>query len=102
MLFNSLSFLVFFLVVSTLYFVLPHRFRWMLLLTASCFFYMCFVPIYILILAVTIAVDYVAGILIEQTPDPAWKKTYLMMSIVSVCAILLVFKYFNFFNNNIG
>jgi len=102
MLFNSLSFLVFFLVVSSLYFALPHRFRWMLLLAASCFFYMCFIPIYILILAVTIGVDYVAGILIERTPDPAWRKAYLTMSIVSVCAILFVFKYFNFFNNNLA
>jgi D-alanyl-lipoteichoic acid acyltransferase DltB (MBOAT superfamily) len=102
MLFNSLSFLIFFLVVSTLYFALPHRFRWMLLLGASCFFYMCFIPIYILILAATIGVDYVAGILIERTPEPARKKTYLMMSIVSVCAILFVFKYFNFFNNNLA
>ena len=101
MLFNSLSFLIFFLIVSSLYFGLPHRFRWLLLLAASCFFYMCFIPIYILILAATIAVDYVAGILIERTPDHARKKAYLMMSIVSVCAILFVFKYFNFFNNNL-
>jgi len=63
---------------------------------------MCFVPIYILILAATIGVDYVAGLLIERTPDPARKKAYLMMSIVSVCAILFVFKYFNFFNNNLA
>jgi alginate O-acetyltransferase complex protein AlgI len=102
MLFNSLSFLIFFLIVSSLYFALPHRFRWLLLLAASCFFYMCFIPIYILILAATIGVDYVAGILIERTPDPARKKAYLMMSIVSVCAILFVFKYFNFFNNNLA
>jgi D-alanyl-lipoteichoic acid acyltransferase DltB (MBOAT superfamily) len=102
MLFNSLSFLIFFLIVSSLYFALPHRFRWILLLAASCFFYMCFIPIYILILAVTIGVDYVAGILIERTPEPARKKAWLMVSIVSVCAILFVFKYFNFFNNNLA
>src|SRR5438067_8706651 len=102
MLFNSLSFLVFFLIVSILYFALPHRFRWMLLLGASCFFYMCFIPIYILILAATIGVDYVAGILIERTPNPAQKKAYLMTSIMSVCAFLFIFKYFNFFNNNLA
>jgi alginate O-acetyltransferase complex protein AlgI len=102
MLFNSLSFLIFFLIVSSLYFALPHRFRWILLLAASCFFYICFIPIYILILAATIGVDYVAGILIERTPDAARKKAYLVMSIVSVCAILFVFKYFNFFNNNLA
>src|SRR5262245_66678011 len=96
MLFNSLSFLLFFVIVSGLYFALPHRFRWVLLLAASCFFYMCFIPIYILILAATIGVDYVAGILIERTAEPARRKAYLIMSILSVCAILFVFKYFNF------
>lgn len=39
MLFNSFHFLVFFPVVATLYFLLPHRFRWGLLLAASCYFY---------------------------------------------------------------
>jgi hypothetical protein len=62
MLFNSGAFLIFFPVVTTTYFLLPHRFRWMLLLAASCYFYMAFIPKYILILAVTITVDYFAGL----------------------------------------
>lgn len=100
MLFNSFTFVVFFIVVTGLYFQLSHRLRWALLLAASCFFYMFFVPVYILILAVTIAVDYVAGIWIEDTDDPRRKKLYLVGSIVTVCAVLFVFKYFNFFNEN--
>ncbi len=100
MLFNSFTFVVFFIVVTALYFQLPHRLRWGLLLSASCFFYMFFVPAYILILAVTIIVDYVAGIWIEDTSDPRRKKLYLVVSIVTVCAVLFVFKYFNFFNQN--
>ncbi len=46
MLFNSFHFLVFFPVVTALYFALPHRMRWTLLLAASCYFYMAFIPIY--------------------------------------------------------
>src|SRR4026208_2156201 len=65
MLFNSFTFLIFFPVVVAIYFVIPHRFRWARLLAASCYFYMAFIPVYILILFFTIAVDYVAGILIE-------------------------------------
>jgi D-alanyl-lipoteichoic acid acyltransferase DltB (MBOAT superfamily) len=99
-LFNSFTFLTFFVVVTTLFFVLPHSLRWLLLLMASCFFYMFFVPIFILILVVTIIVDYFAAILIEDTPNPRWKKFFLSMSIVSVCTVLFVFKYFNFFNAN--
>ncbi|MEO7685265.1 MAG: MBOAT family protein, partial [Gemmatimonadaceae bacterium] len=66
MLFNSFSFLIFFPVVVTIYFVMPHRLRWAWLLAASCYFYMAFIPVYILILFFTIAVDYAAAILIEN------------------------------------
>ena len=52
MLFNSLSFLLFFLIVTAVYFALPHRFRWLLLLSASCVFYMCFIPVYCLVLSI--------------------------------------------------
>jgi alginate O-acetyltransferase complex protein AlgI len=98
--FNSFAFLTFFVLVTTLFFVLPHRLRWLLLLLASCFFYMFFVPIFILILVVTIGIDYLAGILIEKTSNPRKKKFFLSTSIVSVCTVLFVFKYFNFFNAN--
>ena len=66
MLFNSFTFLIFFPVVVTIYFVIPYRFRWAWLLAASCYFYMAFIPAYILILFFTIGIDYVAGILIEN------------------------------------
>ena len=48
--FTSLHFLLFFPIVTALYFALPYRSRWLLLLLASCYFYMAFVPVYILIL----------------------------------------------------
>lgn len=99
MLFNSFEFLIFFPTVTFLYFALPHKFRWILLLLASCIFYMAFIPAYIVILAVTILIDYFAAIKIEKTP-PANKKFYLVLSIVSTCLVLFIFKYFNFFNTN--
>ena len=70
MLFNSFEFLIFFPVVTVLFFVLPHRFRWLMLLLASCFFYMFFKWEYILILLGTIVVDYYAGLLIEGAGEP--------------------------------
>lgn len=97
MLFNSLHFLIFFPVVTILYFSIPHKYRWFLLLTASCYFYMSFIPEYILILAVTIIIDYFAGIYIENSEGKR-KKKFLILSIVSLCLVLFIFKYFNFFN----
>ena len=67
MLFNSLQFAVFFVVVTSLFFALPHRFRGALLLAASGYFYMAFVPVYILILIFTILIDYAAGLLIDRS-----------------------------------
>jgi alginate O-acetyltransferase complex protein AlgI len=100
MLFNSFDFVVFLVVVTSLYFVLPHRYRWLLLLAASCLFYMSFVPAYILILLSTIVIDYFTGMWIEDTPEPHKKRRYLLISVLSVCANLFIFKYFNFFNQN--
>jgi len=97
MLFNSIEFLfVFFPLVTVAYFALPHRYRWMLLLGASCYFYMAFIPIYILILAVTIVIDYAAGIWIEDSTGIK-RKRWLQVSILSTCLVLIIFKYYNFF-----
>jgi D-alanyl-lipoteichoic acid acyltransferase DltB (MBOAT superfamily) len=100
MLFNSLAFLIFFPIVTILYFLLPHKYRWALLLGASCYFYMSFVPVYILILALTILVDYFAAIFIEKSEGKT-RKLYLSISVWTTIAILFVFKYFNFFNDNV-
>ena len=60
---------------------------------------MAFIPVYILILFFTIAIDYVAGILIEDA-EGRGGKWYLVMSIVANVGMLAVFKYFNFLNAN--
>lgn len=101
MLFNSLEFLVFFPIVTLLYFALPHKYRWFELLVASCIFYMALIPIYILILAFTITIDYIAGLLVWKVQDK-YKKLFLIISLISNIGILFVFKYFNFFNSSIG
>lgn len=100
MLFNTVEFFVFFPVVTILYFTLPHRYRWGLLLVASCYFYMRFIPAYILILFLTISIDYIAGIAIENSRDGR-RKLFLVSSIVANIGVLAIFKYFNFMNDNL-
>ena len=101
MVFNSLEFLIYFPIVTVIFYLLPHRFRWIHLLIASCVFYMFFVPEYILILALTIIIDYYAGIWIEKREGKK-KKIYLVFSIVSTCLVLFFFKYYDFFNQSIS
>src|SRR5579871_3247189 len=100
MLFNSFPFLFFFIIVTTLYFVLPHKVRWFLLLASSCYFYMAFVPIYILILGFTIVIDYFAGIYIEKSKGKR-RKTFLVCSLLANIGVLAIFKYYNFLNLNL-
>ena len=60
---------------------------------------MFFIPVYIFILITTILIDYFAAIYIERS-EGTKKKKYLIISIISTCMVLFVFKYFNFFNTN--
>ena len=100
MLFNSLEFFIFFPIIVALYYALPHKYRWAVLLIGSCYFYMVFVPVYILILGFTIVVDYFAGIWLEEARGPK-RKLLLIASIIANTGVLAVFKYYNFLNENL-
>jgi alginate O-acetyltransferase complex protein AlgI len=102
MLFNSFEFLIFFVITTALYFILEHKYRWMLLLGVSCIFYMYFKPEYILILAFTIVIDYYVGIALDQTAEKSLKKRILIFSIVANLGILFFFKYWNFLFSNVN
>jgi alginate O-acetyltransferase complex protein AlgI len=102
MLFNSIEYLIFFILSTSLYFILDHKYRWMLLLGVSCFFYMYFKPVYILILAFTIVIDFYVGIALERTENKALKKRILYFSIIANLGILVFFKYWNFFFSNVN
>lgn len=102
MLFNSLHFLIFFPIVLAAFFALPHRFRWILLVAASYYFYMAFKPEYALILLFLTIVDYWAALLMDRTDDERKRKLYLYGSLVSNLGLLFFFKYFNFFNETIA
>lgn len=73
----------------------------MLLLGASCYFYMVFVPVYILILGFTIIIDYFAGILLENTQGKK-RKYWLIASLIANIGVLAIFKYYNFLNTNLS
>ncbi len=101
MLFNSLAYLAFFPAVTLLYFLLPHAWRPVHLLLASCFFYAAFVPAYLLVLGFTIVVDYAAGLLIEHARGRR-RTVWLALSIVANVGVLAAFKYYNFFAENLN
>lgn len=101
MLFNSLQFVLFFIIVTILFYLSAHKFRWLLLLVSSCYFYMAFVPVYLLILGFTIIVDYIAGIYIEKSVGIN-RKALLILSLFINIGILAFFKYYNFLSESIN
>jgi len=101
MLFNSFQFALFFPLVVFLYVVAPHRLRWVILLLASCVFYMAFIARYILILGFTIVIDYCAGLVIERS-EGATRRRWLIVSILANCGVLALFKYYGFFRENLA
>lgn len=72
--FNSLTYLIFFPIVLILYWIIPGKFRWILLLIASYYFYMSWNPWLAFLIAGTTLVSYLAAILIEKTEKKAWKR----------------------------
>jgi D-alanyl-lipoteichoic acid acyltransferase DltB (MBOAT superfamily) len=80
MVFNSFQFVLFFVAVLVVYFGLPHRLRWMFLLPASYYFYMCWKPEFIVLLLATTGVDYALARLIAASTSPGWKRAWLAVS----------------------
>lgn len=101
MLFNSLHFLIFFPTVTAMYFLLPYRWRWLWLLAASYYFYMCWRIEYVLLLLATTAVDYWAGLKMGENQTHQTRRLYLSLSILSNLSLLFFFKYFDFFNGSL-
>lgn len=101
MLFNSFHFLLFFPLVVILYYALPHKWRWALLLAASYYFYMCWKVEYVFIIMFSTGVDFIAAHKIHQSIDKKKKKGYLLLSILVNVGLLFSFKYYNFVNANI-
>ncbi|TPE43067.1 MBOAT family O-acyltransferase [Pontibacter mangrovi] len=100
MLFNSIEFFIFFPVVVTLYFLLPPNRRWILLLVASYYFYMSWKAAYAIILVISTLIDYSCSRMMGRYEDKAKRKPWLWLSLVSNLGILLLFKYYNFFNDS--
>ena len=101
MLFNSLQFVIFFPIVIILYFLIPHKKRWILLLIASYYFYMCWKVDYIVLIIISTLIDYVCSNKMSRINEKPKRKKWLLLSLFSNLGILFGFKYFNFFSENI-
>ena len=97
MLFNSVSFLIFFPIVVLVYFAIPEKFKNIWLLLASYYFYMSWQPVYALLILFSTVTTFYCAVLIDKADTQTKKKVYLAINIILNIAILFYFKYFNFF-----
>lgn len=105
MLFNSIDFLLFFPLVTLIYFLIPHRVRHIWLLLASYYFYMCWNPQYALLMLTSTVITFASGLLIAKAGEKGKtgrKKLYVAISFISNLAILFLFKYYYFAVININ
>ena len=102
MLFTSIAFAIFFSLVFIIYWAVPHKFRWPLLLAVSCYFYVSWNPKYVLLILFTTAVSYAAGLILDGCESPQKKRITLAAALISCLGVLVFFKYFNFISESIS
>jgi len=102
MVFNSYAFLCFFPIVTLIYFVLPMRIRWVWLLAASYYFYMCWNAKYALLIALSTVVTYTCALLAERHENRGIRRLVMIAGLVINLGILVFFKYGNFFGETLN
>ena len=102
MLFNTIQFFIFLVVVLALFYSSPRAWRKYILLAASYFFYGSWNPKFILLLLTLTAIDYTAGLWIEKTPPGRRRKIILILSLTANLGFLGIFKYYNFLASNLA
>lgn len=101
MAFNSAQFLIFFPVVTIVFFVLPKKIKYLWLLLVSYYFYMCWNATYVLLILTSTIITFISSLLIEKVRNGSSSNTKLKLKIiVSISlflnlAILFYFKYAN-------
>jgi Predicted membrane protein involved in D-alanine export len=105
MLFNSIQFLIFFPFVVTVFFLLPHKFRKYFLLAASYYFYLIFIPKYVLIPVFVTFIDFFSAILVRKFREEGktfWQKFTFILAVVLNVGLLAYFKYLGLFEDTLN
>lgn len=103
--FNSIDFLIFFPIVVVVYFIIPKKIRYIWLLVASYYFYMCWSVKYTLLIVFSTVLTYVGTLLIGKYKIEKKDKIAnicLVITLILNLGVLLLFKYINFIFQNIN
>lgn len=95
--FNSFSFAIFLPIVFIIYWWIPRKYQWIVLLISSYYFYMSWNAKYVFLIFFTTLVSYYCGIFLSATKSDRNKRVILCCTAVVCLGILFLFKYYNFF-----
>lgn len=101
MLFNSLAYLIFLPLVCVVYYLLPHKLRWVALLGFSYYFYMSWNPELLVLILFTTLVSWGSALCIGRSSDPRLRRAVLYLGCGACLAVLFFFKYFDFFSTSV-
>ena len=101
MVFNSFAFLIFFPIVLLLYFALPKKLSWIMLLLASYYFYISWNVELIYLIVFTTLISWVCAMLIERSQKRTVRKLFLVLTLVTSLGVLFFYKYFNFLSDSV-
>lgn len=104
MLFSSIPFLYYFLpAVIFLYFIVPFKLKNLILMLVSLFFYAWGEPIYVFLMVGVSLIGYVFGFLIDKyRENKGLSKLFMFISLIGSFSILAIFKYADFFIENVN
>ena len=103
MVFSSITFLFYFLpIVLALYYLVPNKFKNLILLISSFIFYFYGEPKHVLLMAFSIISTYICGILVDKYRGTKTSKLFLILEIIISIGLLIYFKYADFIIKNIN
>jgi len=102
MTFNSWEFMLFYPIVAILYFILPKKAVWPMLLAASYYFYMCYQPDLIYLIFGTTLISWIASNIIEKSQKTGVRRFWLTLTLIVCFGVLFFYKYFNFLAESVG
>ncbi len=83
-------------IVFTVYWLMPHKYRWIIILAANVWFYTCYDVKYLAVILVTMVASYACGIMMDNKQETEKKKAIMLTGVITTLSLLLVFKYLNF------
>lgn len=102
MIFNSVSFFTTFTIMALLYYIIPHKLRWVVIVLFNLFFYIMAMGNRTVILLITALLVYSVGILIDKTSNRTLKFLTFIGFLGALILSLLYYKYYNFIRLNLS